>query len=120
MSTIKAVSTIEVGTYTNETLLWRAVIARAIQEWISGSLRRQRDVEQYLFGDNRHFPLVCGCAGMDSRTITVAAGSSAWPCDTKLCTCSGGVNSYRSASEGGLQIARFPMRAHAIKYLYAR
>jgi hypothetical protein len=65
MSTIKAISTFEVGTYTNETLLWRAVIARALHEWISGSLRRQREAEQYLFGDNRDFLLVCGCAGMD-------------------------------------------------------
>ena len=65
MSTIKAISTVEVGTYTNETLLWRAVIARAIHEWISGSLRRQREAEQYLFGDNRDLLLVCGCAEMD-------------------------------------------------------
>jgi hypothetical protein len=65
MSTIKSISTVDVGTYTNETLLWRAVIARTIQEWISGSPRSQRDAEQYLFGDNRDFPLVCGCAGMD-------------------------------------------------------
>jgi hypothetical protein len=65
MSTITAISTVEGGTYTNETLLWRAVIARTIQEWISGSLRRRREAEQYLFGDNRDFPLVCGCAGMD-------------------------------------------------------
>jgi hypothetical protein len=65
MSTIKAISTVEVGVYTNEALLWRAVIARTIQEWISGSLRRQREAEHYLFGDNRDFLLVCGCAGMD-------------------------------------------------------
>ena len=65
MNTIKGISKVEVGTYTNETLLWRAVIARTIQESISGSLRRQREAEQYLFGDNRDFPLVCGCAGMD-------------------------------------------------------
>jgi hypothetical protein len=65
MNTIKANSTVEVGKFTHETLLWRAVIARTIQEWISGPLRRQREAEQYLFGDNRDFCLVCGCAGMD-------------------------------------------------------
>ena len=66
MSTIKAISTVEVGEYTNETLLWRAVIARTIQEWISGPLRNKREAEQYLFGDNTDFALVCECAGMDA------------------------------------------------------
>jgi hypothetical protein len=65
MNTIKVSSTVGVGEYTNETLLWRAVIARTIREWISGSLRRQREAEQYLFRDNRDFSLICGCAGMD-------------------------------------------------------
>ena len=65
MNTINAISTVGDGKYTNETLLWRAVIARTIREWISGSLRRQREAEKYLFSDNRDFPLVCGYAGMD-------------------------------------------------------
>ena len=52
-----------------ETVLWRAVIARTIQEWISGPLRRQREAEQYLFDDNRDFPLVCESAGMDSGQL---------------------------------------------------
>lgn len=69
MSTIKASSTVEVGENTPETRLWRAVIARTIQEWISGSLRRQRDAEQYLFDDNRDFSLVCEAAGMDSGQL---------------------------------------------------
>jgi len=69
MNIIKAISTVEVGKYTNETLLWRAVIARTIQEWISGSLRRQREAEQYLFGDNRDFRLVCESAGMDAGRL---------------------------------------------------
>ena len=45
------------------------VIARTIQEWISGPLRRQREAEQYLFDDNRDFPLVCLSAGMDSSRL---------------------------------------------------
>jgi hypothetical protein len=65
MSTIKASSEIAVSESMPEMLLWRAVIARAIQEWISGSLGRQREAEQYLFEDNRDFLVVCGCAGMD-------------------------------------------------------
>jgi hypothetical protein len=69
MNTFRAISAVDVGKYTNETLLWRAVIARAIQEWISGPLRLRRGAEQYLFADNRDFPLVCGCAGMDLGRI---------------------------------------------------
>jgi predicted nucleic acid-binding protein len=69
MSTIKASSTFEVGENTPETRLWRAVIARTIQEWFSGPLRRQREAEQYLFDDNRDFHLVCQSAGMDSGQL---------------------------------------------------
>jgi hypothetical protein len=65
MSTINARTTVRTVECTFETLLWRAVIARTIQEWISGPLRRQREAEQYLFEDNRDFPLVCESAGMD-------------------------------------------------------
>ena len=66
MSRIKVISTVEVGENSPETVLWRAVIARTIQEWISGPLRRQGEAEQYLFDDKRDFRLVCGSAGMDS------------------------------------------------------
>ena len=69
MSRIKVSSTVEVGENTPETRLWRAVIARTIQEWISGPLRRQREAEQYLFDDNGDFPLVCQSAGMDSSRL---------------------------------------------------
>ena len=65
MSTINASLTVGGGEDTPQTLLWRAVIARTIQDWISGPLRRQREAEQYLFDDNRDFPLVCEAAGMD-------------------------------------------------------
>jgi hypothetical protein len=65
MSIIEASSMVEVEENTLETRLWRAVIARTIQEWVSGPLSRQREAEQYLFDDNRDFPLVCESAGMD-------------------------------------------------------
>jgi hypothetical protein len=52
-----------------ETVLWRAVIARTIQEWFSGPLRRQREAEQYLFEDNSDFHKVCQSAGIDSRKL---------------------------------------------------
>jgi hypothetical protein len=69
MSIINASSSVEVGRNRAETVLWRAVIARTIQEWISGPLRRQREAEQYLFDDNWDFPFVCRSAGMDSRRL---------------------------------------------------
>jgi len=69
MSMIKVTSMVEVGKNMPETVLWRAVIARTIQEWISGPLRRQREAEQYLFEDNRDFRLVCQSAGMDSSRL---------------------------------------------------
>ena len=65
MSTNNARSSADVGEDTFETLLWRAVIGRTIQEWISGPLIRQREAEQYLFEDDRDCPLVCESAGMD-------------------------------------------------------
>lgn len=69
MRTLQAISTFEVRENMPETRLWRAVIARAIQEWISGPLTRQREAEQYLFDDNSDFPRVCESAGMDSRQL---------------------------------------------------
>ena len=69
MSTLKAISTAEFEGSVSETRLWRAVIARTIQEWISGPLSRKRQAELYLFDDNRDFRLVCGFAGVDSGDL---------------------------------------------------
>jgi hypothetical protein len=69
MSTIKASSTAKGAGNTPAMRLWRAVIARTIQEWVSGPLGRQREAEQYLFDDNRDFRLVCGSAGIDSGEL---------------------------------------------------
>ena len=65
MKILSAISTGELGGNAPATRLWRAVVARTIQEWISGPLGRQREAEQYLFDDNRDFRLVCGSAGID-------------------------------------------------------
>jgi len=51
------------------TRLWRSVIARTIQEWISGPLRRQREAEHYLFDENADFRRVCEFAGMNIVVI---------------------------------------------------
>jgi hypothetical protein len=48
-----------------ETRLWQAVILSAVQDWVSGGLRTQREAELYLFSDQVDFPLVCESAGMD-------------------------------------------------------
>ncbi len=50
---------------TTDSLLWRAVIASAIQDWLSGPLRLKREAERYLFENSRDLSLVCDSAGMD-------------------------------------------------------
>jgi hypothetical protein len=49
----------------SEKRLWQAVILHAIEEWISGPLRLQRQAEEYLFSEHSDFRLVCQSAGMD-------------------------------------------------------
>jgi hypothetical protein len=45
-----------------ETLLWRAVVARAIEDWLSKPLRPKHEAEQYLFTNSRDLSLVCHSA----------------------------------------------------------
>ena len=52
-----------------EKRLWQAVIVTTIQEWISGPLRSKRQTEEYLFQDERDFPVVCQSAGMDAGRL---------------------------------------------------
>lgn len=52
-----------------EKRLWQAVIVTAIQEWISGTLRSQRKAEEFLFQDQRDFPVVCQSAGLDAGRL---------------------------------------------------
>lgn len=52
-----------------EKRLWQAVIVTAIQEWISGPLRSKRQAEEYLFQDQKDFPIVCQSAGMDAGRL---------------------------------------------------
>jgi hypothetical protein len=54
---------------TAEQRLWRAVIAGAVEEWLSGPLRRKRDAEQYLFQDDSDFRTVCCSAGIDPKNL---------------------------------------------------
>jgi hypothetical protein len=57
------------GDGTPEEKLWRAVIARTLEEWVRGPLRYSRKAEEFLFHDNRDFPAVCSSAGMDAHTL---------------------------------------------------
>ncbi len=45
--------------------LWRVVIARTIQDWLSSSLREKRNAEQYLFQNSADLSLVCESAGIN-------------------------------------------------------
>jgi hypothetical protein len=57
------------GCGTAEERLWRAVIARTLEEWVRGPLHYSRKAEEFLFHDNWDFPAVCRSAGMDARTL---------------------------------------------------
>jgi hypothetical protein len=48
-----------------EQKLWRAVIARTVQEWLSGPLRMKREAEQFLFSNSPDFRTVCFSAGIN-------------------------------------------------------
>ncbi len=50
---------------TAETLLWRGVIARTIQDWLSKPLRPKREAERYLFENSADLSSVCSSAGID-------------------------------------------------------
>jgi hypothetical protein len=52
-----------------ELRIWQAVIVKAIQDWLSGTVRAKRQAEQYLFDDNMDFPLVCRSAGMSPDSV---------------------------------------------------
>ena len=50
---------------TTENLLWRGVIARTIQEWLSAPLRSKLEAERYLFENSADLSLVCELAGIN-------------------------------------------------------
>lgn len=50
---------------TAEEKLWRAVIARTLEEWVCGPLAFSRKAEKFLFEDTSDFKAVCSSAGMD-------------------------------------------------------
>ncbi|HXX20431.1 MAG TPA: hypothetical protein VEJ46_13590 [Candidatus Acidoferrum sp.] len=52
-----------------EIRLWQAVLVTTIREWASGTLRSQREAEQYLFQDQKDFRTVCQSAGFDADRL---------------------------------------------------
>ena len=54
---------------TAEEKLWRAVIARTLEEWVCGPLSRSRKAEKFLFEDEGDFQAVCSSAGMDPGNL---------------------------------------------------
>jgi len=52
-----------------ERRLWTAVIIYAVQDWLSGSIRQQREAQQFLFDENKDFREVCACAGLDPSSL---------------------------------------------------
>lgn len=52
-----------------EQRIWAAVIARTVEEWVSGPKRSQLEADSYLFGDETDFPAVCRSAGLDPQTL---------------------------------------------------
>lgn len=65
---------------TSETRMWRVVIARTIQDWLSKPLGPRREAERYLFQDSADLSWVCESAGikvMQLRTrLNMARGRS--------------------------------------------
>ena len=57
-----------------EQRVWTAVIARTVEEWISGPLRSQREAESYLFTDEKISPMFA--ARQDSTHLRCAANST--------------------------------------------
>lgn len=56
-------------TVAGEQRVWLAVIARTVEEWVSGSLGNQLEAEEYLFKDDGDFSTVCAAAGLDAGAL---------------------------------------------------
>jgi hypothetical protein len=54
---------------TGEVRLWQAVVVRAIEDWMSGPLRQQRQAEHYLFDKNTTFAVACQSAGLNAEDL---------------------------------------------------
>jgi len=49
----------------SERRLWTAVLVNAVSDWRTGTLRAQREAQDFLFNDDQDFATVCSAAGLD-------------------------------------------------------
>ena len=52
-----------------ERRLWMAVVANAVEEWKSGTLKSRRAAQDFLFENDDDFNHVCACAGLDAGNL---------------------------------------------------
>jgi hypothetical protein len=50
----------------SERRLWTAVLVNAVEDWRTGTLRSQREAQEFLFSNDKDFEMVCSAAGLDS------------------------------------------------------
>lgn len=55
--------------FIGERRLWMAVVANAVEEWKSGTLRSRRAAQHFLFENEEDFGRVCACAGLDASNL---------------------------------------------------
>jgi hypothetical protein len=55
----------------SERRLWTAVLLNAVSDWRTGTLRAQREAQDFLFNDDQDFATVCSAAGLDSTDFRV-------------------------------------------------
>jgi hypothetical protein len=55
--------------HTTENRIWRVVIARTIQDWLSKPLGPKRAAERYLFENSEDLSWVCESAGIDVEQL---------------------------------------------------
>jgi hypothetical protein len=54
---------------TTENRIWRVVIARTIQDWLSKPLGPKREAERYLFENSADLSWVCESAGIQVEQL---------------------------------------------------
>jgi hypothetical protein len=53
----------------SERRLWTAVVARALEDWRTGTLRERRKAQQFIFDDHEDFEQACFFAGLDRGSL---------------------------------------------------
>jgi len=53
----------------SERRLWTAVLACALEDWRTGTLRQRREAQQFIFEDHADFENACSLAGIDRESL---------------------------------------------------